>query len=109
MANDEKAIEKLVLTRLLRLNAAIMGIIAGALGGLGLFAVTAFLVIKGGIDVGAHLSLLSHFYPGYSVTWGGSFLGLLYGFITGFIIGYFVAAVYNWLAEWRESRQAHHS
>jgi hypothetical protein len=105
MANDDKAIEQLVLTRLLRLNAMIMGFIAGAIGGIGLFLATLFLVIKGGTNVGAHLGLLNHFFPGYSVTWGGSILGLIYGFITAFIVGFFIAAVYNWLAEWRESRQ----
>ncbi len=109
MANDEKAVERMVLTRLMRLNATIMGIIAGLVIGLMIFAATLWLVIKGGPVVGPHLSLLGQFYPGYSVTFIGSFIGLAYGFVTGFVLGFFVAALYNWLAEWREAHQSTHS
>ena len=104
MADNEKAIEKIVLTRLLRLNATIMGLVTGSVIGFGIFAATLWLVIKGGYVVGPNLSLLGQFYPGYTVTFVGSFIGLGYGFVTGFVIGYFIATVYNWLAAWRESR-----
>ena len=33
-------------------------------------------MIKGGPNVGQHLGLLRAYYPGYSVTWLGSFVGL---------------------------------
>jgi hypothetical protein len=34
-------------------------------------------------------------YPGYSISPGGSFLGLIYGFLDGFIAGAVIAWIYN--------------
>ena len=45
--------------------------------------------------VGPHLALLSQYFPGYSVTIGGSFLGLGYGFAAGFGAGWVFALVRN--------------
>ncbi len=58
MAKEEKAPEKIVLTRLLRLNAKIQGLVTGIVAGLGLFIATNWLVLKGGVVVGPHLGLL---------------------------------------------------
>lgn len=104
MTEDQEAIEKVVLARLLRLNATIVGLTTGIVAGLGIFVATNWLVLKGGSVVGPHLSLLREFFVGYSVTFVGSLIGLAYGFVIGFIIGYFVASVYNWLADSREGR-----
>ena len=54
-----------------------------------------------GHDVGRHLRLLSNFFPGYSVTWPGAFIGFFYGALAGVIIGWSVAWVYNRVAEKR--------
>ncbi|NUQ12632.1 MAG: hypothetical protein HUU26_09960 [Gemmatimonadaceae bacterium] len=83
---------------LLRLNARAWGIAVGLFMGGGLFLATIFLVIRGGPDVGQHLSLLAVFFPGYSVTWLGAFIGFVYAFVLGYALGRIIGAVYNRLA-----------
>jgi len=90
--------EQEITRAVVRLNAVTMGLVLGILFGLMLFVATAWLVIKGGPDVGPHLKLLAQYFPGYTVTWGGSIVGLFYGFLTGFIAGSLLGAVYNKLA-----------
>ncbi len=102
MTEPEKAPEEVVLTRLLRLNAVVHGVVAGIVIGLGVFIATNWLVLKGGNPVGPHLSLLNQFFIGYRVTFVGSLIGLAYGFFCGFIGGYFIARMYNWLVDLRE-------
>ena len=96
--------EDLVLTRLMRLNATIQGIVTGLLLGLGIFVATNWLVFKGGEVVGPHLALLSQYFIGYRVTFVGSLVGLGYGLVLGFVVGYFIAGMYNWLVRMKESR-----
>lgn len=83
---------------LLRLNARAWGIAVGLLLGSGLFLATLVLLLKGGEAVGAHLGLLGHLLPGYSVSVGGAFIGFGYLFVTGYAIGRTIGAVYNALA-----------
>ena len=97
--------EEIVLTRLLRLNALVQGIVTGLVFGLALFITTNWLVLKGGEVVGPHLGLLSHFFIGYRVTFVGSLIGFAYGMITGFLIGYVVASIYNWLVDLKDARR----
>ena len=104
MADDDIPVEKIVLTDLMRLNAAIVGIISGVILGGGIFVATNFLLLKGGPDVGAHLWLLSQYFVGYQVSFWGSFIGLAYGFVIGFVAGFAFAWLYNRLAEWRDGR-----
>lgn len=42
-----------------------------------------------------NLSLLAEFFPGYSVTWAGALIGLLWGAAVGFAIGWGLAAIRN--------------
>jgi hypothetical protein len=109
--DDETRLEKLVLTRVLRLNATVYGIVAGLVAGIGLFIATNWLVLKGGPIgpegtpiVGPNLQLLGQFFFGYSVTFVGSLIGFAYAFVCGFLVGYFVAKIYNRIVDWRESR-----
>ena len=102
MTNDNE--ETIVQTHLLYLNAVVQGISAGLFMGLGLFAVTIWLVLKGGETVGPHLALLGQYFIGYSVTWGGSFIGLAYGFVLGYCIGFAYARIYNWVVDKKISR-----
>lgn len=88
---------------LLMLNGTMVGVAFGLAGGLILFVATLFLVIKGGDTVGAHLGLLNQFYPGYRVTFAGSFIGFAYGFATGFVGGWIVGWIYNRVALLRAS------
>ncbi len=107
MGDNEAAVEKIVLTQLMRLNALILGLITGiTLGGI-VFAATLLLVIKGGPNVGIHLILLNNFFPGYTVTAAGSIIGLFYGFIAGFVTGSLVGFLYNWFAQLRNMSTTH--
>lgn len=106
MTDDKKAIEKIVLTQLLRLNASILGVIFGLILGCGIFFATNFLILKGGESIGPHLALLDQFFIGYQITFLGSLIGFVYGFITGFVVGYIVAWLYNWFANIRDGTHA---
>jgi hypothetical protein len=105
MANDSKPLEKLILTRVMRLNAMVHGLVAGILVGLAIFIATNWLLLKGGEVVGPHLALLGQFFVGYRVTFLGSLVGFTYGFLVGFGAGYFVATLYNWLVALRETKR----
>jgi len=83
---------------LMRLNARAWGISTGLLLGGGLFLATVFLVIRGGPRVGQHLQLIRVFFPGYSVTWLGAFVGFIYAFVLGYGLGRIIGSVYNRLA-----------
>ncbi len=78
-----------------KLNARAWGIAMGLLLGGGLFLATNILVIKGGPTVGAHLSLLHVYFPGYRVTFLGSLVGFVYAFVLGYILGRLIGTVYN--------------
>jgi hypothetical protein len=95
MEPEEEQIEHAVIL----LNEKLLGIVLGFLFGAGLFLVTNFLVMKGGAHVGAHLGLLSNFFPGYRVTFFGSIVGFFYMFIVGLIVGVALGAVYNKIAK----------
>jgi len=94
---EEKSVEKIVMTRLLRVSAVVHGIVTGLIVGLGIFIATNWLVLKGGRVVGPHLFLLSQFFIGYRVTFVGSLIGFGYGFLLGFVLGYAIAWLYNHL------------
>ncbi len=93
--NDQ---DRQVTQTLLRLNARAWGIATGLLLGVGLFVATNVLVIKGGPTVGPHLALLSVYFPGYRVTFLGSFVGFMYAFVAGCALRRLVGALYNRLA-----------
>jgi hypothetical protein len=101
---EKKILEEIVLTRMVRLNAKINGIVAGLLVALTIFIATNWLVLKGGEVVGPHLALLGQFFIGYRVTFGGSLIGAAYGFVGGFVVGAFVAKLYNWFVGLREDK-----
>lgn len=90
--------QELIESAVVRLNAKLMGVVLGLLLGFGLFLATNVLVLKGGEEVGAHLGLLSQFFPGYTVTFFGSVVGFVYAFLVGFGIGAVIGAVYNKVA-----------
>lgn len=78
-----------------RLRASVMAIVCGAMGGAAIFLATAWLLIRGGRVVGPHLGLLSNYFPGYSVTWPGAFIGFFWGALCGALAGWSVTWVYN--------------
>lgn len=89
--------EEALLREIIRLSRNVLGLTLGILFATGIFLATNILVLKGGSGVGAHLQLLNQFFPGYRVTFGGSFLGSAYGFAVGYASGWIIAAVYNWV------------
>jgi hypothetical protein len=91
-----------LLREVVRLNSVMMGIVTGLLAGLVIFTATLWLVIKGGQNVGQHLVLLAQFFPGYRVTFLGSFVGFGYGAVTGFLIGFVVGRLYNYIVRLSE-------
>lgn len=109
--DDDKDLEKVVLRRLLRLNAKVYGLVAGLVAGFGLFIATNWLILKGGPIgpegepvIGPNLWLLSQFFIGYQVTFVGSLIGFAYAFVLGYLGGFFIATLYNWIVDLRESR-----
>jgi len=109
MKTEMRSPEQAVLTRLLRLNATITGVVTGLVVGLGIFLATNWLVLRGGAVVGPHLSLLGQFFIGYRVTFVGSLIGFAYGFTSGFVVGYFVARMYNWIVGLKEGKRFGHT
>lgn len=87
---------------LVRIRTEVLAVVCAVMGGVGLFVMTAWLIIKDGPDVGQHLQLLSNYFIGYSVTWWGSVVGLFYGAICGGVIGWAVGMIYNKVVKMRE-------
>jgi NhaP-type Na+/H+ or K+/H+ antiporter len=87
--------EKLLRHTVARANEQGWGITFGLLAGVGLFLATAILLIRGGENVGQHLALIGIYFPGYSVSWAGAFVGFVYAFVVGYALGRTVATVYN--------------
>jgi hypothetical protein len=85
-----------------RLQTGVLTIVCALLGGVGLFVMTAWLLIKGGPQVGAHLQLLGHYFIGYSVTWKGCLVGLFYGALVGGVVGWSIGAIYNGIVAIRQ-------
>ena len=63
---------------------------AGALWGFLLFAVTLLEAVRGR---GRTLGVLNAVYPGYTVSYPGCVIGLLYGVVSGIVLG----AAFCWL------------
>jgi hypothetical protein len=80
------------------------GIALGLVLGLGLFVATNVLVLRGGELVGPHLGLLGVYFPGYSVSIVGSFVGFVYAFVLGYAVGRTVVTIYNYLVDLRWTR-----
>ena len=79
--------EERVLKAAIRVNTIIIAVTFGLLSGVLLWLSTVVLLLRGGHNVGMHLSLLSVFFPGYSVTWTGAWVGLIWGFVCGGLSG----------------------
>jgi hypothetical protein len=106
MAHDAKELGDLVLVRVVRLNAVIVGMVSGLMAGLAVFVATNWLILKGGRVVGPHLALLGQFFIGYRVTFVGSLIGFVWAFVVGFLVGAAVVWIYNRLADLRSPARA---
>lgn len=81
MAEDTRSITR----GLSRLNTAWLGLSVGTLFALGLFTATIVLVLQGG-NPSEHLALLGQYFPGYTVSFGGSFIGGFWAFLFGLVL-----------------------
>ncbi|MBE9467590.1 MAG: bacteriophage holin [Bacteroidetes bacterium] len=77
----------------MKLNVKAFSLAAGILWGIAVFFLTIWFICFG-YD-GNTLSLLGKIYLGYSVTWGGAFIGLIWGFVEGVICGAIFTCLYN--------------
>ncbi|KPJ60501.1 MAG: hypothetical protein AMJ46_05675 [Latescibacteria bacterium DG_63] len=76
----------------MKLKALSFAVATGIVLALSFFVATLIVHLQGG---GAHLNLMHRLCPGYCVSVGGCFLGLLYGFVYGFLFGGLLALLYN--------------
>jgi len=94
--NVPDEIDAEVMLAFLPLHKRALGIACGLVGGLLLFGATVFaLVVLGGDPAG--LRLLGEYFYGYTVTWGGAFIGFFWGFVTAFVFAWFAAFVRNFV------------
>ena len=76
----------------MKLRVRAFGLAMGIVWGLGIFLVTIWAAIAGR---GLTLDNIAGYYLGYSVSFGGAIVGLIWGFINGCVVGGLLAIVYN--------------
>ena len=70
-----------------------LGVSVGIVWGLALFVCTIFAIYtRYAVDF---LEVIKSVYLGYSISWGGAFIGLAYGFLDGLIGIAIIAWIYN--------------
>jgi len=77
----------------MKLNLKALGFAAGIIWGAAVFLMTLVSIGSGYGDKA--LKGVASIYPGYSVSVGGSFIGLIYGFVDGFICALIFGLIYN--------------
>jgi hypothetical protein len=80
----------------MKLNVKSFAMSLGICFGLAVLLVTIWFLIMG--YQGSTLGLLRKIYLGYSVSWPGAFIGLVWGFVDGLISGAIFAWLYNKLS-----------
>ena len=103
MEMDTKYDDSIEVSRVVaRIHNGVLALTCAVLGGVGLFVMTVWLIIKNGPHAGLHLGLLRHYFIGYSVTWPGSVVGFFYGALLGSIVGWTIGKIYNGVVSWRQ-------
>jgi len=93
--DEMQDVTEIVSRAVARIQTSVLTVVFALLSGLTLFVMTAWLIIKDGENVGMHLQLLGHYFPGYSVTWLGSLIGFVYAAIVGGLVGWSIGSIYN--------------
>ncbi len=92
-ADPEEAMVRSAAYLFAPLDKRALGAAIGVASAVCVFAVTAIAVTAAPAAPGLHL--LGEYFAGYTVSWGGAFIGAAWAFATGFIAGWFVAFVRN--------------
>jgi hypothetical protein len=77
-----------------KLDAVALGIAVGLICGTAVALATAYLLIKGGPNMGANMGLLGQFFLGYTVSPAGCLVGFAYGTVGGFVLGWVTAKLH---------------
>jgi protoporphyrinogen oxidase len=93
----EKVYEDVLSMAFRKLDPRAFGLALGAMSGLLLCFATLIVTNNSLNSVAAKMLLLREFFPGYSVTFPGSAIGLAYGLLFGFLVGWGFAFVRNTL------------
>lgn len=81
-----------------RLDAVAFALASACVFAFALCALTLLLVVKGappGIPIGPHLGSLAAYFPGYSVSALGAFIGAMYAGLLGGALGLLLAMAWN--------------
>ncbi len=81
----------------MKINIKALALSIGIVWGLAVFLLTVWFLIMG--YSGDLLAKLGSVYLGYSVSWLGAFIGLIYGFVDGLIGGALLGFLYNKFAK----------
>lgn len=71
-----------------RFNSIVLGIVSGCLAAIVIFVATLVSVSKWGENAGNYLNLLAVFFPGYSATHQGAWIGAFWGFVFSGLAGF---------------------
>jgi hypothetical protein len=81
MNHDVDRVNLKLLKTAIRFNARILGLTAGTLAAIVIYIATQASIVKWGGDSGGYLGLLAIFFPGYSVSSAGAWIGAFWAFI----------------------------
>jgi hypothetical protein len=82
----------------LKLYGHSLGLALGGIAALGLLVTTNWLVIRGTAAESVHAQLLSHYLPGYAVSFWGSLVGALEILVVVYLLSLLLGAIYNRIA-----------
>lgn len=86
----------------MKLNVKALALACGIMWGLGLFALTWWIIA---FDGATHeVTLIGRLYRGYNISPIGSVFGLVYGFVDGLIGGAILAWLYNMMVAYTGKR-----
>jgi len=77
-----------------RLHKAAFGVATGVAGAILMAAITVMVLVSPRAR-GFPLDLLGEYFAGYTVSWGGVFVGMGWGFLVAFVGGWFLAFCRN--------------
>jgi len=86
----------------MHINGNALGLALGAITALGLFFSTNWLVMRGTANESVHAALLSNYFPGYTVSFAGSFIGALDIFVLTYLVCLVLGAIYNGVVLFRQ-------